>query len=165
MDDAQAADVRRAISTLVREIVEGSGEEWCWVLNPKDPGLLRSLEGLSAAEASEPGPGGGPPIAAHVDHLGYGLQLLNRWSRREEPFGDADYAASWRRRSVTAPEWAALREQLRLESLSWLQAVEAPRQMDATALTGMLASVVHLAYHFGAIRQVNRAHRGPEARD
>jgi hypothetical protein len=149
MNEFHAADVHRALSTLLRELIDGAHEETAWVLNPGDQGLLTSLERLSAADASAPAPGGGPPIAAHVDHLRYGLELLNRWSRGEEPFAEANYSASWGRTSVTDTEWADLRDQLRREA----------------ALTGMLASVTHLAYHLGAIRQVNRALRGPQARD
>lgn len=165
MNDSQTADVHRAISIIVRELVEGSGEEWCWVLNPRDPGLLASLERLSAAEASELAPDGGASIAAHVDHLRYGLQLLNRWSSAEDPFADADYAASWARTSVDDEGWQELREQLRLEAHNWLKAIEAPRPLDQVTLTGTIASAAHLAYHLGAIRQVNRTLRGPQARD
>jgi hypothetical protein len=32
-------------------------------------------------------------------------------------------------------------------------------------LTGIIAGTVHLAYHLGAIRQVDAAARGPLARD
>jgi hypothetical protein len=165
MNEFHAADVHRALSTLLRELIDGAHEETAWVLNPGDQGLLTSLERLSAADASAPAPGGGPPIAAHVDHLRYGLELLNRWSRGEEPFAEANYSASWGRTSVTDTEWADLRDQLRREADHWRDAVQEPLQMDEAALTGMLASVTHLAYHLGAIRQVNRALRGPQARD
>ena len=95
------ASIHGALTTLLRELLDGSAAEACWVLNPGDAGLLRSLDQLSAAAASAPAPGGGPSIAAHVDHLRYGLALMNRWSQGEDPFGDADYAASWRRLSVS----------------------------------------------------------------
>jgi hypothetical protein len=166
MTNAASSDVRQALATLVRELVDGAGEDWCWVLNPKDPGLLRSLETLSAADASAAPPNGGPSIAAHVDHLRYGLQLLNRWNQGDDPFGDANYAASWRRTSVDEDRWRELRDGLRHEARTWLRAIEdAPRPLDQVALTGTLAGAVHLAYHVGAIRQVNRDLRGPEARD
>jgi hypothetical protein len=167
MNDSQAADVRAAIGALLQELVDGSGEEWCWVLNPADPGLLKSLERLSAADASAPAPGGGPSIAAHVDHLRYGLHLLNRWSQGEEnPFAGANYSASWRRTSVDEAGWGALRKQLEAEAHNWLRAIEqSPRALDQVALTGTIAGAVHLAYHLGAMRQINRALRGPEARD
>jgi hypothetical protein len=46
----------------------------------------------AAEEASAVPSGGGASIAAHVDHLRYGLELLNRWTRGEKPFADADHS-------------------------------------------------------------------------
>jgi hypothetical protein len=134
-------------------------------LNPGDEGLLRSLDKLSAAAASRQPSNGGASIAAHVDHLRYGLSLMNRWSRGEQPFDDADYSASWRRVTVTDEEWTALRRELEEEIEQWLSALERPRPANDFDLTSVIASVVHVAYHLGAIRQVDRATRGPAARD
>jgi hypothetical protein len=36
-----------------------------------------------------------------------------------------------------------------------------PREVEAVELTGMIASVAHLAYHLGAIRQIGKETRGP----
>ena len=163
MTDSTA--LHRALTTLLRELLDGSAPDACWVLNPGDPGLLRSLDQLSAAAASAPAPGGGPSIAAHVEHLRYGLELMNRWSEGEDPFGDADYGASWRRLRVSDQEWATLRDRLRAEAHRWLGVVREPRPLSAPELTGMLGSVVHLAYHLGAVRQIDRSTRGPAARD
>lgn len=35
---------RHALSTLLHELIDGSAKEACWILNPEDPGLIRSLE-------------------------------------------------------------------------------------------------------------------------
>ena len=156
-----AEELFRALSTVLRELVEGAEAEACWVLNPKDPGLLRSLDKLSATAASAL-TSTGSSIAAHVDHLRYGFELLNRWSAGEKnPFADADYSASWRRTSVSDREWAALRDGLRLEARKWMDALQRPRELNQVELTGAVASVAHLAYHVGAIRQINAAARGP----
>ena len=66
------------------------------MLNSGDEGLLRSLEKLSAAQASALTPTGSS-IAAHVDHVRYGMSLMNRWSQGENPFASADWSASWRK--------------------------------------------------------------------
>jgi hypothetical protein len=157
--------IHRVLSTLFGELLNGAGAKSAWVLNPEDPGLLRSLDKLSAKRASAPAQGGGPSIAAHVDHLRYGLQLLNRWKQGEEPFAAADYGASWRRGEVTELEWMTLRQDLRAEAHKWHDALQQPGNLDDVELTGVLASIVHLAYHIGAIRQVDRSIRGPAARD
>lgn len=155
-------------TTLVKilsELIDGSAAAAAWALNPKDPGLLASLERLSAEEASSLPPGGGASIAAHVDHLRYGLELVNRWSRGEEPFADADYTASWRRITVSDSEWTSRRDALRREAHAFRDTLTHPRQLNDAEATGITAAVVHLAYHFGAIRQINRSARGPSAED
>jgi hypothetical protein len=155
----------RVLAVLLQELIDGPAPDASWVLNPGDEGLLRSLDKLSAAAASTAAAGGGPSIAAHVDHLRYGLSLLNRWSRGENPFADANYRASWSRLTVSDDEWAALRDALRAEAQTWLAAIRQPRPVSDFELTGIVSSVVHLAYHMGAIRQIDRATRGPSARD
>lgn len=165
MADPTAAATHQALSTVLHELVDGAAQEACWVLNPEDPGLLRSLDKLSAAAASAIPRAGGASIAAHVDHLSYGLRLINRWSQGENPFSDADYSASWRRLTVSDDQWTALRNQFRTEARAWSEVVRKPRELSQLELTGLVASVVHLAYHLGAIRQLDRSIRGPAARD
>jgi len=136
------------------------------VLNPGDSGLLAALDRLTAGEASAIAPGGGASIAAHVDHLCYGLELLNRWNAGDpDPFADADYRASWNRITVSDPEWTALRQRLADQTHRWTGALASARELDEVALNGVVASAAHLAYHLGAIRQINRATRGPAAND
>jgi len=163
-DSSAATALHHALSILLRELIDGSATDAAWILNPADPGLLGSLEKLSAAGASAVPTNGGSSIAAHVDHLRYGLQLLNRWSKGEDPFADADYSASWRRPAVSEADWTALREELRAEARKWCEAVQRPRDLGDVELSGVLASVAHLAYHLGAIRQIDRSTRGPVAR-
>jgi hypothetical protein len=160
--------LRRSLLNLLNELVDGSAKAAAWVLNPEDPGILKSLDALTAEEASAVPTGGGSSVAAHVDHLRYGLDLLTRWSRGEEPFADADYSASWRRVTVSEAEWASRREALRREAYAWREAIEqqpGARALSDVELTGIIASIAHLAYHLGAIRQIHRATRGPSARD
>ena len=107
-------------------------------------------------------PSGGASIAAHVDHVIYGLHLMNQWAAGDEdPWSDADWAASWHRTSVDDAEWAALRAQLRIETGKWRDALSRAGDLEGVELNGVIASVAHLAYHFGAIRQIDRALRGP----
>ena len=110
-------------------------------------------------------PGGSSSIAAHVDHLCYRLGLLNRWARGESPFADADWTASWRRGTVSTEEWEGLRARLGAEAREWQDGFGALLQRGEEELTGVIASAAHLAYHLGAIRQIDRATRGPAAED
>jgi hypothetical protein len=157
-------DIRGTLHTLLSELVDGAPQSGAYMLNRGDPGLLRSLDRLSAADASAT-PAAGSSVAAHVEHLRYGLSLMNRWSAGEQPFDDADWSAAWRRPVVTDPEWAALRADLRDEAHRWRDALSAPREVNEMELAGIVGSIAHLAYHLGAIRQLARAARGPAAND
>jgi uncharacterized damage-inducible protein DinB len=134
------------------------------MLNRGDGGLLRSLDQLSAAAASAVPAAGGASIAAHVEHVRYGLSLLNRWGRGErDPWSSADWAASWERQVVDDDQWAALRQAFRDEARAWLQILGATREYTGRELNDVIGSVAHLAYHLGAIRQMDRSIRGPAA--
>lgn len=153
-------ELTTTLETLFSELMHGVSRAGGFMLNVGDHGLLRSLERVSAAEASVL-TRTGSSIAAHVDHLRYGLSLMNRWSQGENPFSSADWQASWRKTTVTDAEWEGLRAQLRHEAASWLVVLRTPREVEGIELTGMLASIAHLAYHIGAIRQINSNARGP----
>ncbi len=155
------------LSVLMRELVHGSPDPkfGTYILNRGDVGLLDSLEKISASAASSSNTGGGT-IAAHADHLRYGLSLLNRWAKGEvAPWKDADWTASWRKSSVTDSQWRTLRDALRREADDWIGALGAPREMNEEEVRWTAGSVAHLAYHVGAIRQIDRDARGPRAED
>jgi len=153
-------DFTKTLTTLFRELIDGPPGEFCYMLNRGDQGLLRSLDKLTAEDASSSATGGAS-IAAHVDHVRYGLSLMNRWSAGENPFDTADWSASWRIGAVSEARWRDLRAGLRDEASRWLEAIGTPREVDEIELNGVVGSIAHLAYHLGAIRQINRATRGP----
>jgi hypothetical protein len=154
-----------SLVTLFRELIDGPDPSAAWMLNAGDVGLLRSLDRLSASAASAIPAAGGASIAAHVDHVRYGLSLLNRWSHGEpDPWSAADWTASWTRLEVTDQEWSELRQALTAEARAWLGALRTPRDYSGFELTGVIASIAHLAYHLGAIRQIDRSIRGPAER-
>jgi hypothetical protein len=153
-------DLTRTLTTLFRELVDGPPAEGAYMLNGGDAGLLRSLDRLTARDASAVAPGGSS-IAAHVDHLRYGLSLMNRWSAGENPFHDADWSVSWRRTSVSDAEWQQLRAALKDEAARWTGTLDRPREVNRAELNGIVGSIAHLAYHLGAIRQIAGAARGP----
>jgi hypothetical protein len=153
-------------ATLVRlfsELVDGPpGVNEAFMLNSGDAGLLRSLDRLSA-EAASRSVNGGATIAAHVHHVRDGLSLMNRWAAEGgNPFADAKWDEAWKTSAVDAAGWEALRTSLRDESHRWLQALGSIREADELALNGMVASIAHLAYHLGAIRQIDAGTRGPK---
>ena len=157
------SQLHTSLALLFGELIDGPPQAG-FMLNTGDPGLLRLLDGLSAAAASARAPAGGASVAAHVDHVRYGLELMNRWAAGEaNPWGTADWTASWRRTTVDDAQWAALREQLRDEATRWRRALETPRALSDPELQGVIASIAHLAYHLGAMRQIAPSLQGPKA--
>ena len=156
--------LHESLELLAGELVEGTGERGTWMLNPNDAGLLRSLDGLSASAASTVPPSGGASIAAHVEHVRYGLSLMNQWAKDGgNPWDDADWSAAWKRVTVSDQEWAALRQSFAAEARQWVEKISQPREYSRIELSGVIATLAHLAYHFGAIRQIDRSIRGPSA--
>ena len=162
MPDNEA--IHASLALLFAELVHGPSGEAAYMLNSGDHGLLRSLDALSGEAASRRSSPGGASIAAHVDHLCYGLDLMNRWADGEaDPWSGADWAASWRRTTVDQREWADLRARLGHAAERWHRTLQAPRPMSSVELNGVVASIAHLAYHLGAVRQMDRAIQGPRA--
>lgn len=153
-------DIADTLGTLFGELVEGAPVSGAYMLNATDAGLVRSLDKISASDASALTTTGSS-IAAHVDHVRYGLSLMNRWSAGENPFMDADWSTSWKKTSVSEAEWQRLRTDLRSEATRWLETLRTPRNVSEIELNGMIGSIAHLAYHLGAIRQINAILRGP----
>ena len=157
------APLGESLTLLFSELIDGPTDQ-CYMLNTGDPGLLKGLDGISAAAASSAPAAGGASIAAHIDHVLYGFSLLNRWTAGEEnPWADADWTASWKRQSVTEPEWKELRRELRSQAEKWRGALARANDLEGIALNGAIGSIAHLAYHLGAIRQIDRSLRGPSA--
>jgi hypothetical protein len=155
-------EVSQALTRLFSELVDGpDSRTGGFVLNTGDAGLLRSLDKLSSADASR-SVNDGATIAAHAQHLRYGLSLMNRWAAAGgNPFADANWDEAWKTSSVDAGAWQEIRNGLRDEAHRWVQALSSPREVTDIALTGMIASIAHLGYHLGAIRQIDKQARGP----
>ena len=146
---------QRALSNMLVEIFNGPPGEEAYVLNPGDVGLLRQLDSIDASTASKRPASGKPPIAAHVDHLHFGLALLNRWAAGEEnPWAGAEFNASWQRTTVSDDQWRTLRAGLRREADAWRNVVAARTSWDDLGAAAALSTAAHTAYHLGAIRQL-----------
>ena len=97
----QTTEMNPALAGLFSELVDGvSNPRGGFVLNTGDAGLLRSLEKLSAADASRSA-NGGATIAAHAQHVRYGLSLMNRWAAEGgNPFANAKWDEAWKTSAV-----------------------------------------------------------------
>jgi hypothetical protein len=156
------SDIAPALSSLFSELADGAVENGgAFVLNSGDIGLLRSLDKLSALSASR-SVNDGATVAAHAQHLRYSLSLMNRWATSGgNPFADAKWDEAWKVSTVGDAEWNEIRGGLRDEARRWLEALNTPRDVQPIELNGMIGSIAHLAYHLGAIRQIDKSVRGP----
>jgi hypothetical protein len=156
-------DTAQVLARLFAELVDGADDSGgAFMLNSGDVGLLRSLDHLSPTAASR-SVNGGATIAAHAQHVRYGLSLMNRWaSEGGNPFADATWDEAWKVTGVDAGKWQAIRTGLREEARRWTQALGSPRDVSDVELAGMIGSIAHLAYHLGAIRQIDKDIRGPK---
>lgn len=155
-------DISPSLTQLFSELVDGaSAPGGAFILNSGDAGLLGSLDKLTAEQASR-ALEGGATIAAHAEHLFYGLSLMNRWaSEGGDPFSDATWEKAWKTTTVDEREWSGIRERLRDVAHRWLQTLSVPRHVAQAELNGMIGSIAHLSYHMGAIRQIAARARGP----
>ena len=147
--------LQRALSNMLTEIFNGPPGQEAYVLNPGDPGLLRHLDSIDAGAASNRPMPGKTTIAAHVDHLLFGLAILNRWAAGDpNPWAGADWNGSWQRTTVTEDQWRTLRDGLRQEAEKWQTFVANRTSWDDLGAAAALSTAAHTTYHFGAIRQI-----------
>ena len=134
--------VSPSLFRLFAELVNGARDPGgAFILNSGDAGLIRSLDTLSADEASR-SVNEGATIAAHAQHLRYGLSLMNRWAREGgNPFADARWDEAWQISTVDTAQWDEIRVGLRGELERWLETLAAPRQVNDLELTGTIASI------------------------
>lgn len=156
MNSINAEMVFRSIHTLLSELVDGPAPgQGTWILD-RDPsaGLAGTLDSLTAAQASRHIIPGESSIVGHANHLLFSLTLMNRWAAGENPFEGADWQGSWKTQTVDDVQWEDLRRKLREQGHAWLKALDTARDWDEEDFTGALASIAHLAYHLGAMRNM-----------
>src|SRR5262245_28358695 len=133
----RTTDIGPVLARLFAELVDGAATDGgAFVLNSGDVGLLRSLDRLSAGDASQ-AVNDGATVAAHAQHLRYGLSLMNQWaSEGGNPFANAKWDEAWKTATVDARAWDEIRNGLRDESHRWLHVLAAPRDVTDVELAG-----------------------------
>jgi len=120
----------------------------------KGTSLFETLVTISAEEASIPVGSKCATIAAQVKHVAFYLDVLEH-NVRIQQYDRVDWGKIWRETSAVTPEeWAALKQQLR-ESYDRIKQLisDTTEWPSEQHIGGMIAVVVHTAYHLGEIRQ------------
>ncbi|HEX7999603.1 MAG TPA: hypothetical protein VF528_14545 [Pyrinomonadaceae bacterium] len=132
----------------------------------KGTSLLETLESVSAEDASCPIAQGCAPIAAHVEHVRFYLDVLNDMMRKKE-VTKVDWREIWQNvRGVTPEEWEEMKRRLQASYHRVLTTMENYEKWEGEyGVSGSLAVLVHTAYHLGGIRQALCAIKSAKGRD
>lgn len=143
-----------AVRQLLKEAFGGAEGGNSWFVD--DAGLLATAHALSAEQASRAPTAGGATIAAHIEHVRWFVALLNAYARGERP--PIDWGSSWSVREVDADGWPELLAALEREARELQDHLDAGIDLDdAQRVMTILATVAHVAYHVGAVRQMAKA--------
>jgi hypothetical protein len=120
----------------------------------KGTSMFETLATISAEEASVPVGGKCATLAAQVKHVAFYLDVLEKAVRTQQ-FEQQDWDKIWRETSAVTPEeWDALKVSLR-ESYNRIKTLisETNEWSNERQIGGIIATIVHTAYHLGEIRQ------------
>ena len=113
-------------------------------------GLFATLEGLSAAQASDPTVLW-VSVAAQAAHLAFHLEVVVRWETGDH--GPFDWKGSFSPSSVDESEWDALCARVRRAYADVLEQIEKTADWSGDAPGLLFGPLAHATYHLGAIRQ------------
>ncbi|MCB0168247.1 MAG: hypothetical protein KDI79_28730 [Anaerolineae bacterium] len=120
----------------------------------KGTSMFETLATISAEEASIPVGGQCATLAAQVKHVAFYLQVIEEALRTQE-FKKQDWGQIWRETNAVSPdEWEAIKSELR-ERYDRIKTFidETTEWSNERLIGGVIASIVHTAYHLGEIRQ------------
>ena len=120
----------------------------------KGTSMFETLATISPEEASVPVGGKCATLAAQVKHVTFYLDVLEQGLRTQQ-FERQDWDKIWRETSAVTPaEWDALQASLR-ESYNRLKTLidDTTEWSGEQQIGGIIATIVHTAYHLGEIRQ------------
>lgn len=120
----------------------------------KGTSMFETLATISAEEASAPVGGKCATLAAQVKHVAFYLDVLEQ-AVRTQRFERQDWDKIWRETTAVTPEeWDALKSSLR-ESYNRIKVLinDTTEWSSEQQIGGVIATIVHTAYHLGEIRQ------------
>ena len=142
------AETGHILANLFSELVDGAkAGGGAFILNSGDVGMLSSLDKLSADDASR-SVNDGATIAAHAQHIRYGLSLMNRWAMGDgDPFADAKWDEAWKTSGVNTGQWDEIRSGLR---------DEAHRNYGGTTFANRVESAMRMESRLACARSASR---------
>ena len=120
----------------------------------KNTSLFETLAGITADEASIPVGGKCATLAAQVKHIAFYLDVIEK-SVRDPNYPKVDWGEIWLTVNRVSPkEWQSIQDELRVNYNRTLDLIKSTAAWPGESeIGGMIAIVVHTAYHLGEIRQ------------
>jgi hypothetical protein len=114
-------------------------------------GFFATLDSLSPVQASSL-TSLGLSIAAHTAHSAFHIEATIRSASGDR--SPNDWQGSFEPRVVDALEWAAQRQRLKNAHSSIVDLAHNTPVWDQHSATGMMATLAHVTYHLGAVKQI-----------
>jgi hypothetical protein len=143
------AVVKHLVGAL-NEAFDGPASSDVMYFADKAGGLLPSVEGLSAAEASRRI--GADSVAGQVGHIAFCLRAFVGYIRRTPP--QVDWSQSWATNTVDAAAWDRLKAELRAAHAEVREAIEKEAAAAPESAMFAVGAVTHTVYHLGALRKI-----------
>ena len=142
-----------SVAYLLRETFAGSPDGQPSAYLDRGIGILNTLDGLSAGEASQEIVG--MTIAAQTEHAKFYLDRLCEFinGRTER----VNWDDSWLIETVNESEWSALRAAVRNSYEGTLKCLLEVEEWNDRKMGMAIGLVAHTAYHLGAIRQIAKS--------
>lgn len=138
------------LMAVLGEAFEGPKERWSYFTDTgADAGMFATIGKLTAEEATRVL--GETSIAAHVNHVLFGLEASAAWIQGNRT--TRDWKGSWRVSSIEEADWKRLLERLRAGYQTLRRAIPMYAATTPEAMGGAVGALAHAAYHLGAIRQ------------
>ena len=146
------------ILDILKEAVEGGepGQGTAFLDGTKadgsgNHGLLATLDGLSAEQASRATPLG-TTVAAQAAHTAYHMEVVVRWEHGDR--GPFDWPGSFQPSVVDEEAWRELRARVRRAYDDLCALATSNTKWDEDEPGGFAGALAHVTYHLGSIRQI-----------
>jgi hypothetical protein len=116
------------------------------MLDPQEP-MFRTLEEITAIDASRPIGIGASCLAAQVEHTAFYIDVLLNDTE------GADWAVAWSLTSVTESEWTALKNRLRTSYEEMRTRIETESDWSEDFIATLVSLIGHNGFHLGQVRE------------
>jgi hypothetical protein len=145
-------DFMHSLFALLKETFEGTNTAFGTMYLDQGTGFFDTIDKVDAEKASRSLTEGGATVAGHCEHVRFYLEFLSNYM--SEKFIMVDWKESWKVKTVSDAEWAALRGQLQKTYQRVTDTFNEIETWNDFKISGALGVLAHTAYHLSAIRQM-----------